>query len=187
MSKKVISTHKLYPLQDVTEPQAKEIIKVVQQGLCKGIGSGKPGDMCIEAAVCYVTEDAKGYLTNDSPLCVNNFLSSLKITINDLYKGTRKNRAKLLIRLGLLQLGTSDIPDFIIKFINLIKTHKLIAGNKWLQNKLVIYASAYYVGNFIDVMMTEEISLSQIVQIIEDTLIQMKVPGVKWLKLLKKI
>jgi hypothetical protein len=75
-------------------------------GLCSGIGSqsGKPGTMCVEAAVSYAqTGDAN----NDHPECVSSALADLKIQLND-WDGwkSKKQRGRVLKRIAIAQLGT---------------------------------------------------------------------------------
>lgn len=86
---------------------ARKVLKVIDAGLCKGMGDPKPGEMCVEAAVNF----AMGRVHGDDPPCVNYELRDCKITLNDLPYTTNKARAKALRRLGVIQLGTAGVMD----------------------------------------------------------------------------
>ena len=58
---------------------ARKVLDTVDAGLCGGLGNRKPGEMCVEAAVCY----AYGLPHGDNPPCVSKALRSFKIAIND--------------------------------------------------------------------------------------------------------
>lgn len=90
---------------------AKAVNNLVGQGLTSGVGSPKPGAMCVEAAVCY----AIGQQHGDQPICVDPDLISAKITLNDTFtgpkKGAKKERGRVLRRVAIAQLGTRDRFD----------------------------------------------------------------------------
>jgi hypothetical protein len=88
---------------EITEDIAKKVIKTVKTGLCDGKGEPIPGQMCVEAAVCY----AMGLPHDDQPPCVHHNLRSLKIMINDRNWSGNDARAKGLVRMAVLQLGTN--------------------------------------------------------------------------------
>jgi hypothetical protein len=88
---------------------AKRVLEVVDAGLCKGVGNPKPGEMCVEAAVCYAMDLPHG----DQPTCVSPAIRVLKITLNDANWSSNAARAKGLRRLAVLQLGSKDNFDDI--------------------------------------------------------------------------
>jgi len=83
---------------------AKKVLSTIDSGLTSGVGNPVPGQMCVEAAVCY----ALGLPHGDDPGCVSQALRSLKITLNDAEWSSDAARAKGLRRLGLAQLGSKD-------------------------------------------------------------------------------
>lgn len=93
---------------EITESIAKKVIKTVSCGLVNGIGVPEPGKMCVEAAVCY----AMGLPHSDEPVCVSPAIRRLKITLNDSSWSSNEARAKGLLKLSVLQLGTNvDFDD----------------------------------------------------------------------------
>jgi len=42
---------------EINEEVASRVLTVVDQGLCKGVGRRIPGQMCVEAALCYALGD----------------------------------------------------------------------------------------------------------------------------------
>jgi hypothetical protein len=94
---------------EITEAIAIKILDVVDQGLSSGLGVQKPGQMCVEAAVCY----ALGLPHGDDPQCVSPSLRSLKIRLNDSEWSSKAARAKGLRRLAVAQLGSKGAFDEI--------------------------------------------------------------------------
>ena len=99
------SSAKTYP--EITEEIARKVLTVVDAGLVNGVGNPIPGQMCVEAAVCY----ALGLPHGDDPKCVAPSLRSLKIRLNDSRWSSNEARAKGLRRLALAQLGSRDHLD----------------------------------------------------------------------------
>src|SRR5208337_1271145 len=91
----------------ITEEIAKRVIEVVDAGLVGGIGFPVPGQMCIEAAVCY----ALGLPHGDDPGCVAPALRALKIRLNDAVWSSNQARARGMRRLAVAQLGSTDVLD----------------------------------------------------------------------------
>ena len=98
------SQHK-YP--EITREIATKVRDVVDKGLVHGVGRPVPGQMCVEAAVCF----ALGLPHSDDPPCVSRAVRSLKIQLNDLDWSSDGARAKGLRRLALAQLGSEVIDD----------------------------------------------------------------------------
>ena len=92
---------------EITRETALKVLEVVDVGLVSGVGNPKPGQMCVEAAVCY----AMGLPHGDDPECVSRALRSLKIWLNDSQWSSDMARAKGLRRLALAQLGSRDVLD----------------------------------------------------------------------------
>ncbi len=86
---------------------ARKLLKTVDAGLVRGLGNPKPGEMCVEAAVCY----ALGLEHGDDPGCVAPSLRALKIRLNDSRWSSKAARAKGLRRLALVQLGSVGTLD----------------------------------------------------------------------------
>lgn len=51
---------------EITREIASKVLEVVDAGLVKGLGQPLPGQMCVEAAVCF----AMGLPHSDEPTCV---------------------------------------------------------------------------------------------------------------------
>lgn len=92
---------------EITKDIALKVLSVVDAGLSSGVGKPVPGQMCVEAAVCY----ALGLPHGDDPQCVSRALRALKIRLNDSNWSSDQARAKGLRRLSVAQLGSRDILD----------------------------------------------------------------------------
>lgn len=92
---------------EITREIATKILTTIDQGLVKGVGRPHPGEMCIEAAICY----ALGLPHGDDPGCVSQPLRHLKIALNDKAWSSNAARAVGLRRLGLAQLGSVGVLD----------------------------------------------------------------------------
>lgn len=101
----------------IDESIAKKVLDTVDAGLSNGLGTPVPGQMCVEAAVCY----ALGLEHGDDPKCVSPSLRSLKIRLNDSAWSSNEARAKGLRRLALAQLGSLDTLDERLFVENVIK------------------------------------------------------------------
>lgn len=91
----------------ITETIARKVLDIVDAGLVRGVGVAQPGQMCVEAAVCY----ALGLPHGDNPGCVSRAVRSLKIELNDADWSSNAVRARGLRRLALAQLGSRDALD----------------------------------------------------------------------------
>lgn len=92
---------------EITPAIARKVIEVVDAGLVSGMGEPVPGQMCVEAAVCY----AMGLPHGDQPACVAPALRALKIQLNDSRWSSDQARAKGLRRLAVAQLGSAGVLD----------------------------------------------------------------------------
>jgi len=91
----------------ITPAIARKVLEVVDAGLVKGMGNPVPGEMCVEAAVCY----AMGLPHGDQPSCVSPALRQLKIRLNDARWSSDVARSRGLRRLALAQLGSAGNLD----------------------------------------------------------------------------
>jgi hypothetical protein len=91
----------------ITREIAAKVLEIVDAGLVSGVGQPIPGQMCVEAAVCF----ALGLPHGDEPDCVSPALRKLKITLNDAAWSSDAARAKGMRKLAVLQLGTKDVLD----------------------------------------------------------------------------
>lgn len=88
---------------------AKKVLAVVDAGLVRGLGHAKPGEMCVEAAVCY----ALGEPHSDSPSCVSAAVRAPKITLNDACWSSNAARTAGMRAVAIAQLGSKDIDQTI--------------------------------------------------------------------------
>lgn len=93
---------------------ARKVLEVVDAGLTQGMGDAAPGQMCVEAAVCY----AMGEPHSDQPKCVMPLIRNCKVALNDdeiwgYGDDANMARAKGLRRLAIAQLGSKGkiTPD----------------------------------------------------------------------------
>ena len=87
----------------ITKAFVKKLLPIIDAGLCIGLGQPKPGEMCVEAAVCY----AKGVEHGDNPACVSPVVRRLVLILNDANWSSDMARAKGMRRLAIAQLGTT--------------------------------------------------------------------------------
>ena len=116
-------------MYEVNANIAQKVIDAVKPGLVKGLGEPVPGQMCVEAAVCY----AYGLPHSDEPPCVGQNVRSLKIHLNDCNWISDQSRARGMLRLSVAQLGSDQIDQYqfrklvhkmtIQKFLPLILRH----------------------------------------------------------------
>jgi hypothetical protein len=94
-------------MMNITREIAIKVRDTVDAGLVSGVGNPIPGQMCVEAAVCY----ALGLPHGDEPGCVSPALRRLKIRLNDSRWSSPQARAKGLRRLAVAQLGSAGVLD----------------------------------------------------------------------------
>lgn len=102
--------------KDLTIADAEKVLKVVDKGLCTGLGDAAPGHMCVEAAVCYALGGEEMFQEHeDRPPCVKDDVIEFKITVNDNgpFKDN-KERAKALRRISIAQLGSVQIKKSFV-------------------------------------------------------------------------
>jgi hypothetical protein len=91
----------------VDKNAALRVLGVLKKGIVNGLGNPIPGQMCVEAAVSY----AMGYEHSDKPRCVSDYISDLKIALNDRIWSSNFVRARGLRRVAIAQLGSDEIED----------------------------------------------------------------------------
>jgi len=91
----------------INEGTARRVLEIVDAGLVEGLGQPIPGQMCVEAAVCY----ALGLPHDDNPSCVAPALCAFGARLNDAGWSTPQARAKGLRRLAIAQLGSAGVLD----------------------------------------------------------------------------
>jgi hypothetical protein len=90
-----------------TVADARRVLEVVDAGLVKGLGQPVPGQMCVEAAICY----ALGLPHGDDPACVSSAVRLFKIALNDKVWSSPAARAKGMRALSVAQLGSKGTVD----------------------------------------------------------------------------
>src|SRR5690606_9943883 len=80
----------------------RRVLSVVDQGLRSGLGKPIPGQMCVQAAVCF----ALGLPHGDDPNCVDPPLRLFVITHNDSPWSSPAARAEGMRKLAVAQLGS---------------------------------------------------------------------------------
>lgn len=132
----------------ITTELIEKITSTVSKGLTKGLGDPKPGQMCVEAAICF----AIGEEHTDRPSCVGEEIRSAKISLNDCNWSSDLARAEGMKFLAVAQLGSDQIDqhDFValLKFLStkrilpyLIQKHYDILEVK--DNKLLAYKARF--------------------------------------------
>ena len=91
----------------ITKKHIAKINSLLDAGLSSGLGKPKPGQMCVEAAICYALDLPH----SDDPGCVMGGLRRLKILLNDSRWSSNKARAEGLRRLAIAQLGSKGEVD----------------------------------------------------------------------------
>lgn len=109
-----------YPNFKITNEIVLNLLSVVDQGLCCGIGKPTPGHMCVEAAACFALGEPHG----DEPTCVADEVRSSKITLNDKFWVSNESRAQGLRRVAVAQLGSKDVVNGM-KFYRAMRWHAL--------------------------------------------------------------
>lgn len=90
---------------EITEALARKVLETVNAGLVNGLGKPVPGQMCVEAAVCY----AMGLPHSDKPSCVGSAVRAFKIRLNDARWSSNQARTDGMRKLAIAQLGSEAI------------------------------------------------------------------------------
>jgi hypothetical protein len=93
----------------LTRKHARRVLEVVDAGLVSGLGTAKPGKMCVEAAICFALDMPHG----DQPGCVAACIRRYKIRINDASWSSSAARTAGMRRAAIAQLGSDflDLPE----------------------------------------------------------------------------
>ena len=174
----------------IAEELVKKIISVVDEGLVCGRGKPIPGEMCVEAAICY----SLGLDHGDDPGCVDECIRRLKIRINDACWPNKKARAKGLRKLAILQLGTKNNFDYKLFVIKLKEKFPFYVDAVASDVDAVAAAVAAVAADVdtaaadVDTAAATAAATAEILfsftKGVEEILIEMNVPGVQYLHLL---
>jgi hypothetical protein len=124
-------------MNEINELSVQRILETVDAGLVCGMGVPIPGQMCVEAAVCYGLNLPHG----DDPLCVASAVRELKIMLNDSSWSSNAARAKGLRRLAIAQLGTRENFD-MITFVQRVAVEALALARESDSASAVDYAES---------------------------------------------
>jgi hypothetical protein len=91
----------------LTEAVAQKLLDTMDHGLVSGLGNPRPGQMCVEAAVCY----ALGLPHGDLPPCVGDAVRTFKIRLNDARWSSNQARARGMRKLAIAHLGSDTIDQ----------------------------------------------------------------------------
>lgn len=87
----------------ITEETKSKLREVIGAGLVAGAGNPVPGQMCVEAAICFAFGEPHG----DAPTCVAEPDRDYAIRSNDARWPSDQARAEALLPLALASLGTA--------------------------------------------------------------------------------
>jgi len=87
----------------ITDEIRDRITTAIAPGLVSGLGQPEPGQMCVEAAICWSMGEPHG----DRPTCVASPDRDYAVAINDSAWSSPAIRAKHMLPLALAQLGTA--------------------------------------------------------------------------------
>ena len=195
---------------EITREIAIKVRDTVDCGLTSGMGKPIPGEMCVEAAVCF----AMGLPHSDEPTCVSKAFRSLKIALNDGPWSDNKARAKGLRRLAIVQLGSSEIDDneFARRVVEMtirkivpiamraaalihpMPEHKLALENSALlcekegtesAAKSAAKSAAWYAAKFAAKSAAKDQVLTDFAEAVVQIAIEMKMPGCQFLDLVE--
>ena len=122
---------------EITQAHIDRLNELLDAGLVQGVGVPVPGEMCVEAAVCY----ALGLPHGDDPGCVVDSVRRLKIILNDSHVWqSNVFRAEGLRRLAIAQLGSLDTVDEK-EFVN--RLHVMVKKTLNVSRNVNIHAAAY--------------------------------------------
>jgi hypothetical protein len=93
----------------LTEEIKNRLNDTLSKGLVSGLGNPVPGEMCVEAAVCF----ALGEPHSDKPSCVHSVDRSFLMNLNDTSWSSNLARANALAPLAFAQLGTVGLDRLL--------------------------------------------------------------------------
>ena len=192
---------------EINEAVARKILQTVDAGLVCGVGEPIPGQMCVEAAVCY----ALGLPHGDDPSCVGTAVRAFKIGLNDSAWSSSAARAQGMRALAVAQLG-SDVIDqqqfsglLLLRTIQklcpvLLRTIGVIFTNEdakkklesaaatceqvdCLKEALTHLARSLAIALALDLALDRDEAFVLMAEIGLGVLVEMKAPGCQWLAL----
>jgi hypothetical protein len=166
--------------------------RILGNGLADNLTDENSGTVCIEAAVCLLTE---GRLADD-PKCVTPAVAVLKINLND--DGdwfNEKERADGLRILGIAQIGSKDVitdkqfEDRLTKLLTTyaksLKLHFDDADDKkyFFDYNLSIEDLPGTIQDIEERLTNKKVDVrTDVILLVVKTLLQLKSPGALWLK-----
>jgi hypothetical protein len=93
----------------ITEPLSRKVLTTIDAGLCSGIGSPKPGEMCILAAKRFSMGLSHGDALEGLP--IGAAVRELDIPLNDSNWSSNEARAKGMRRLAIAEFGSDEIDQ----------------------------------------------------------------------------
>lgn len=185
-----------------TIQHARKILDLLKHGLTSGLGEQKPGEMCVEAAVCF----AFGLPRGDNPPCVGSAVRDYKVRLNDCGWPSNQDRANGMRALALAQLGSNELDQMtfgklmflrgiqrILPFVwrkeseritDAVKKSEMLAWCERME-KVEDFDSAMELakGAYAYAYAYRHELLKLTAQVGVEVLIEMKSPGCKWLYL----
>jgi hypothetical protein len=102
------------PDVQINREVAAKVLETVDAGLCNGMGEPVPGQMCVEAAVCF----ALGLPHSDNPPCVGSAVRAFKIRLNDSNWSSDQARARGMREVAIAQLGSNEVDQVsFVKYV----------------------------------------------------------------------
>ena len=162
---------------EIRREHAEKVVELLGHGLVAGVGNPTPGQMCVEAAVCF----ALGLPHGDDPGCVSPSLRRLKIRLNDASWSSNQARAEGLKRLAVAQLGSLGVLDdaeFRRRVIGMTIRKTVPVGLRAAATRNPTRAAAYAAS-----ARTRDRMLAEYAEHAVQILIDMGAPGCQWLDL----
>jgi len=94
-------------MNKINQELVDKINCIFDKGIIYGLGNPKPGEMCVEQAVCY----ALGEEVTDKPSCVGKQVRDFVIYLNDSNWSSKSARAEGMRELAIAQLGSTSLDQ----------------------------------------------------------------------------
>lgn len=153
---------------EIQKLMVEKLLGLIDQGLCHGAGrnDGK-GDFCVQQAVNRATTNDEEH--DDSPYCVEECIRHLGISMNDTFRGTSEERARILKRFAVAELGSAGKVSGTQFSIQMTK--------KW--NKLYPDRKINSYENIFDIMSSS--TVETVARVAVEVLKDLESPGSKYL------
>lgn len=99
----------------ITDKIVSKLLGIIDKGLCHGSGfNSRTGDVCVQQAVNIAVSDKSfdqhlGRRPTDRPSCVHIYVRDFGVRLNDRFQGSAEERAKLLRKFAVAELGSSSV------------------------------------------------------------------------------